>query len=199
MEMNVDKSMSEKIKDMSLKNPESGKKKKSKPEGGDKPGALLTPPPAYIEHRIQMFDRLMAKYKDELARKENIPIRVTLPDGKVVEACAWKDSPYDVAFKISKRLAEDKFISKVDGEVWDMKRPLEKSCRLELLDFEDEEAKAVFWHSTAHMLGEAMELKYGCHLCYGPPIKDGFYYDAYMTEPDQTVYSQTDFPVLEAQ
>ena len=70
-------------------------------------------------------------------------------------------------------------MAKVDGEVWDLDRVLEGDCSLELLKFDDDDAKAVFWHSTAHVLGEAMERFYGGCLCYGPPIQDGFYYDMY--------------------
>eukprot|EP01135_Chromosphaera_perkinsii_P002394 Nk52_evm48s222 gene=Nk52_evmTU48s222 len=173
------------------------KDKKKDKKAAAKAANMLQEPPEYINHRIEMFDRLMAKHKEELAQKAHEMINVRLPDGKVIEAKSWKDSPYDIAMGISKRLAEDKFIAKVDGVVWDMKRPLEKSCELQLLDFEDEDARAVFWHSSAHMLGEAMELKYGCHLCYGPPIKDGFYYDCNMPEVGMAVSAQTDFPVLE--
>ena len=67
--------------------------------------------------------------------------------------------------------------AKVDGVLWDLDRPLEKSSKLALIKFDDEEGQAVFWHSSAHILGEAMERVYGGHLCYGPPIESGFYYD----------------------
>jgi threonyl-tRNA synthetase len=49
-----------------------------------------------------------------------------------------------------------------------------------LLKFDDNEGKMVFWHSTAHVMGEAMELGYGGCLCYGPPIENGFYYDMFL-------------------
>jgi threonyl-tRNA synthetase len=62
------------------------------------------------------------------------------------------------------------------------------SCKLELLDFEHEEGKAVFWHSSAHVLGEACEKHYGCHLCIGPPIEDGFYYEMAMKD-ERYVYT----------
>jgi threonyl-tRNA synthetase len=71
-------------------------------------------------------------------------------------------------------------IAKVGEELWDLERPLEKDCDLKLLKFDDEEGKYVFWHSTAHIMGEAMELGYGGCLCYGPPIESGFYYDMYL-------------------
>lgn len=65
-------------------------------------------------------------------------------------------------------------------ELWDMLRPLIGDCELRLLKFEDRDAKAVLWHSSAHCLGYAMERCYGCHLTHGPPIENGFFYDAYM-------------------
>ena len=48
-----------------------------------------------------------------------------------------------------------------------------------MLQFDDDDGKSVFWHSSAHILGEAMERVYGGHLCYGPPIEEGFYYDMF--------------------
>jgi threonyl-tRNA synthetase len=82
----------------------------------------------------------------------------------------------------------------VNGELWDLERPLEASCKLQLLKFDDPEAQAVFWHSSAHVLGEAMEKVYGGCLCYGPPIQEGFYYDMFM---DVDKVSNEDFGVLE--
>eukprot|EP00904_Undaria_pinnatifida_P009307 jgi/Undpi1/5506/HiC_scaffold_2.g00785.m1 len=66
------------------------------------------------------------------------------------------------------------------AELWDMLRPLIGNCELRLLKFEDKEAQTVFWHSSAHCLGLAMEKKYGCHLTHGPPVDNGFFYDCYM-------------------
>lgn len=95
----------------------------------------------------------------------------------------------------SQGLADSVVIAKVNKELWDMDRPLEFSCNLKLLKFDDEEAQQVFWHSTAHIMGEAMERLYGGWLCYGPPIDGGFYYD--MFSPDRGV-SNADFPTIEA-
>jgi len=66
--------------------------------------------------------------------------------------------------------------------LWDMTRPLVGNVsKLELLKFEnDQDAKTVFWHSSAHMMGEALEHLYGCKLTIGPPLAGGFYYDSYM-------------------
>lgn len=61
-----------------------------------------------------------------------------------------------------------------------MHRPLEGDCILELLDFEDPTGKSAFWHSSAHLLGQALEQIYGAHLTIGPPLQKGFYYDSYI-------------------
>ena len=66
------------------------------------------------------------------------------------------------------------------GQLWDLLRPLEGSCEIEFLTFDDPEGRAVFWHSSAHVLGECLECGWGCHLTVGPPIQSGFFYDAYM-------------------
>lgn len=72
--------------------------------------------------------------------------------------------------------------AQVNGELWDLDRPLEGDCELVLHDFESKKGKEVFWHSTAHILGESLERLYGGCLCYGPPLVEegGFYYDMYL-------------------
>ena len=77
-------------------------------------------------------------------------------------------------------------IAEVDGELWDLPRPLEKDCKLKILTFDDDKGKQVFWHSSAHVLGESCENHYGCHLCIGPPLTDGgFYYEMGMAEKEK--------------
>lgn len=136
----------------------------------------------------------MQKYKNDLESKPVVPIKVTLPDGKVMDGESWRTTPLQIAEKISKGLAENTVIAKVNDELWDLDRPLEADCNLKLLKFEDEEGKYVFWHSTAHLMGEAMELAYGGCLCYGPPIENGFYYDMYL---ENKQVSSNDFEELE--
>ena len=106
-------------------------------------------------------------------------ITISLPNRKEEKGTYWETTPAADAKGISKSLLERTVISRVDGELWDLTRPLEKSCKLELIDFEDIEGKKVFWHSSAHILGEACERRFGCYLCNGPPTEDppGFYYD----------------------
>lgn len=154
----------------------------------------LSPPPDYFEHRIKMFDRLKAEYEEFLKNQPRQEISVTLPDGAVKTGTSWQTSPMDIAKEISKGLADRVVIAKVDGELWDLERPLEMSCKLELLDFEHPEGKKVFWHSSAHVLGEAAEKHYGCHLCLGPPTDEGFFYE--MAIQDRPVVP-ADYPNLE--
>ena len=114
--------------------------------------------------------------------KEPEDIVVTLPDGKEVPGQSWRTTPYEVAKGISQGLADNSVVAKVNGEAWDLDRPLEGSCSLALIKFDDEEGQRHFWHSSAHVLGEAMERVYGAHLCYGPPVDGGFYYDMWSDE-----------------
>ncbi|KAI9312825.1 hypothetical protein BX666DRAFT_1865229 [Dichotomocladium elegans] len=154
----------------------------------------MNPPPEYLQHRIQMFERLKAKADAKLKEMPRTPITITLPDGTKKEGTSFETSPMDIALGIAKSLAERTVIAKVNGELWDLERPLEGSCSLELLDFDNEEGKKVFWHSSAHMLGEACERHYGCHLCIGPPLEDGFYYEMGLKD---RVVTQHDYASLE--
>lgn len=154
-------------------------KKEKKNAGGDGAKKEAKPEPAYIASRIALWDKLKKKYDEEVALKARVPIQVTLPDGKIVEGTSWQSTPYDIAKTISQGLADATVIAKVNNELWDLDRPLEGDCTLQLIKFDDPEGQAVFWHSSAHVLGEAMEHIYGGHLCYGPPIENGFYYDMY--------------------
>lgn len=160
---------------------------------GDAAGGGL---PDYIDHRIKMYDELKAQYLDELSKKPRNPITVTLPDGKEVQATSWESTPYDVAKGISQGLADNTVIARVNNELWDLDRPLESNCKLQLLKFDDPDAQAVFWHSSAHILGEAMEKRYGGHLCYGPPIDNGFYYDMWL---EGAGISNQDYGALETE
>ncbi|KAJ1914325.1 threonyl-tRNA synthetase [Mycoemilia scoparia] len=172
-----------------------GNKGNAAPAGGD---LHLNPQPEFIDYRVKMFEEIKQRHDAEIAQKPREPIEITLPDGSVRPGTSWETTPFEIAKSISNSLAKRLVIAKVDGELWDTTRPFEKSSKLELLDFDHPEGKMVYWHSSAHILGEACELHYGCHLCAGPPIESGFYYEMSMPEnaPKATV-SQQDFPVLE--
>jgi threonyl-tRNA synthetase len=150
------------------------KKKESKPVTPTKEN------PEYIAHRIEMFDQLKLAYDEKIASMPREAITITLQDGKILDGTSYETTPLEIAKGLSKSLSERVVIAKVDGELFDLTRVLEKSCRLQLLDFESDDGKKVFWHSSAHVLGEACELHYGCHLCIGPPIEEGYFYEMAM-------------------
>ena len=70
--------------------------------------------------------------------------------------------------------------AKAEWELWDASRPLEGNCELELIKFDDQRGKQTFWHSTAHILGEALEDQFSAQLTHGPPTSTGFFYDSWM-------------------
>ncbi|KAF9731302.1 hypothetical protein PMIN02_010083 [Paraphaeosphaeria minitans] len=180
--------------------PKKEKKAKKGAEAGDGRPLELSPPAAYIDHRVKIFEQLKAKYDEEVAQKPREKIDITLGDGKVHVGESWVTSPADIARGISKSLFERTVIARLDHgtpdeTLWDLERPLEKSCKLELLDFDHEEGKRVFWHSSAHILGEASERRFGCDLCIGPPIEDGFYYE--MALPEKAAVESSDYKPLE--
>uniref|UniRef100_A0A8C6HUJ3 threonine--tRNA ligase n=1 Tax=Mus spicilegus TaxID=10103 RepID=A0A8C6HUJ3_MUSSI len=154
--------------------------------------------PNFIKERLQLFETLKTDHQLLPATQEkkntNNVISVRVAGGKTVQGERWKTTPYQVAAGISKELAEHTVIAKVNGVLWDLDRPLEGDSTVELLMFDNEEAQAVYWHSSAHILGEAMELYYGGHLCYGPPIENGFYYDMFI---EDRVVSSTELSALE--
>lgn len=83
-----------------------------------------------------------------------VTVRITLPDGTVKEGKKWASTPLDIAKEISKSLAANSLISKVNGVLWDMSRPLEGDCELKLFTFDSDEGRDTFWHSSAHILGQ---------------------------------------------
>ncbi|OBZ66826.1 Threonine--tRNA ligase, cytoplasmic [Grifola frondosa] len=180
-----------------LQGPHANDVKKPKDKKKDATSSLpleLDPPPAFFDHRIKIFDKLKAEYDDWVKAQPRQEITITLPDGSQRQGKSWETSPMSIAKEISQGLADRTVIAKVNGEVWDLERPLEGSCSLELLDFEHPEGKRVFWHSSAHVLGEASERHYGCHLCIGPPTEEGFFYE--MAIDDRPVVNG-DYPALE--
>ncbi|KAG6757543.1 hypothetical protein POTOM_037859 [Populus tomentosa] len=137
-----------------------------------------------IPKRIQLFQSMQS---EQLSRIQSLPhdsIKITLPDGTVKEGKRWQSSPMDIAKEIGKSVAANALISQVNGVLWDMNRPLEDDCELKIFNFESDEGRDTFWHSSAHILGQALEMEYGCKLCIGPCTTrgEGFYYDAYYGE-----------------
>lgn len=92
----------------------------------------------------------------------------------------WRSNGGGGRREIAEGLAKNAVVALVDDAEWDMCRPLTGDCNLKICGFDTEVGKKVMWHSTAHMLGEAMEYKYKGELCIGPPIENGFYYDIHL-------------------
>ncbi len=138
----------------------------------------------YYGKRIELFEKYFEREgaKVEEAKSKNEPIKVVMPDGAIKEGIKFVTSPWDIAMGIHKKLAQGSLLAHVDGQDWDMRRPLEGDCSLKLFGFDDPEGKELYWHSSAHVLGEALELEYGADLTIGPAIEEGFYYDCYLGE-----------------
>ena len=104
-------------------------------------------------------------------------IKITLPDASVREFEKGATA-LDVAKSISEGLARNVLAAKINGEVVDAFRPIDADAELQLLTWNDDEGKETMWHSSAHLLAEALESMYpGIKLGIGPPIENGFYYD----------------------
>ena len=104
-------------------------------------------------------------------------INITLPDGSVKTMAAGSTS-YDVAMSISEGLARNVISAKVNEEVWDLNRAINEDASVQLFTWRDDEGKQTFWHSSAHLMAEALEILYpGIKFGIGPAIEQGFYYD----------------------
>jgi threonyl-tRNA synthetase len=104
-------------------------------------------------------------------------INITLPDGAVRQYESGV-SALDIAKSISEGLARKVLAANVNGKVWDATRPINKDATLQLLTWNDADGKNTFWHSSAHLMAEAVEDKFpGVKFWVGPPLENGFYYD----------------------
>ncbi|KAL3337130.1 hypothetical protein AABB24_029674 [Solanum stoloniferum] len=134
-----------------------------------------------IPKRIALFESLQNQQRLQRLALSPDPIKIELVDGTIKEGKKWNTTPLDIAKEISKSLAANALIAKVNGVLWDLLRPLEGDCKLEIFKFESDEGRDTFWHSSAHILGESLERTFGCKLCIGPCTTrgEGFYYDAF--------------------
>ena len=122
-------------------------------------------------------------------------INITLPDGTVKQV-ENGTTALDVAMGISEGLARNVLAAEVNGEVWDPQRSINEDATLNLLTWRDDEGKRTMWHSSAHLMAEALEALYpGVKFWVGPPIENGFYYDVDFGEHTIT---DKDFPAIES-
>ncbi len=122
-------------------------------------------------------------------------IKVTFPDGSVREF-AKGITGLQLAESISTRLAQEVLAITVNDQIWDLTRPIETDAAIKLHKWDDEEAKHAYWHSSAHLMAEALQELYpGIKFGIGPAIENGFYYDV---DPGTTVIKEGDLPTIEA-
>ena len=122
-------------------------------------------------------------------------IKITFPDNSVKEY-AEGTTAMQIAESISSRLAQEVLAASVNGEIWDLTRPINQDAAIKLFKWEDEEGKHAFWHSSAHLMAEALQELYpGIKFGIGPAIENGFYYDV---DPGEVTIKEGDFPAIEA-
>jgi threonyl-tRNA synthetase len=110
-------------------------------------------------------------------------VQITLPDGSARQVQSGQTG-YDLAQSISPRLAKEALAVKVDGVVQDLHRPLDRDAQVQVLTFDDREGRDVFWHSSAHVMAQAVtDLFPGTKLAIGPAIEEGWYYDFDVERP----------------
>ncbi|XP_045151576.1 threonine--tRNA ligase, mitochondrial isoform X1 [Echinops telfairi] len=160
--------------------------------------AAVQTPPLWLAERLGLFEELWAaqvKRSASAAQREGRAIQITLPEGQRVGAVAWSTTPYQLAQQISSTLADTAVAAEVNGEPYDLDRPLETDSDVRFLTFDSPEGKAVFWHSSTHVLGAAAEQLLGAVLCRGPSTEGGFYHDFFLGK-ERTVQG-SELPVLE--
>jgi threonyl-tRNA synthetase len=121
-------------------------------------------------------------------------INITLPDGSVRQYESGT-SAHQIALSISEGLARNVLAAEVNGEIWDASRPIEADSLVKLLTWNDNSGKSTFWHSSAHLMAEALEALYpGTKFGIGPAIETGFYYDVDFGDRE---FSSDDFKQIE--
>ena len=122
-------------------------------------------------------------------------IKVTFPDGSVREYAAGSTA-FQIAESISPRLANDILAASVNGEIIEINRPISEDCSIKLHKWDDAEAKHAFWHTSAHLMAEALQELYpGIQFGIGPAIENGFYYD--VMPAAGTVIKESDLAAIE--
>ena len=122
-------------------------------------------------------------------------VKITFPDGSVREYESGVTG-LQIAESISSRLAQDVLACGVNGETVELNRPITTDATINLYKWDDEQGKHAFWHTSAHLMAEAMqELWPGMQFGIGPAIENGFYYD--VMPPEGVTISDADFPKIE--
>ena len=121
-------------------------------------------------------------------------VKITFPDSSVREYASGITG-LQLAESISPRLAQDVLSISVNNETWDLSRPIHSDASIQLYKWDDDEGKHAFWHSSAHLMAEALQELYpGIKFGIGPAIENGFYYDV---DPGTAVIKEADLPIIE--
>lgn len=165
-----------------------------------RPGLVLTGMPAYLcdffftNRPRRSYGARAPAFRLGGQNKLFIMIKITFPDGNVREYAAGTTA-LDVAKSISEGLARNVLAAGVNGEVRDLLRPINEDASILFYKWDDKEGKSTFWHSSAHLLAEALEALYpGIKFGIGPPIDNGFYYDV---DTGDRPLTAADLPVIE--
>ncbi|MDR0768982.1 MAG: threonine--tRNA ligase [Dysgonamonadaceae bacterium] len=122
-------------------------------------------------------------------------IKITFPDGSTREYPKGTTA-IQIAENISPRLAQDVLSAGINGEMWDLSRPIDSDAAIQLYKWEDKEGKHAFWHSSAHLLAEALQILYpNIKFGIGPAIENGFYYD--VDSGEGVTIKDSDLPAIE--
>ncbi len=120
-------------------------------------------------------------------------IKITFPDGGVREY-AKGTTPLQIAESLSQRLAQEVIVATVNGETWDIQKPIDTDASIKLRKWDDAEGKRTFWHTSSHLMAEALQELYpGIKFGIGPSIENGFYYDV----DSPTPITEADLPKIE--
>ena len=123
------------------------------------------------------FVREFFVFLQPLSKRPILMINITFPDNSVRQYEAGV-TPMDIAKSLSEGLARNVLSAKVNGMMWDAMRPVNEDATIQLFTWDDPEGKATFWHSSAHLMAEAIEALYkGVKFGIGPAVDAGFYYD----------------------
>lgn len=162
--------------------------------------------PDFIKTRLSTFEALYERQQKHLEQleKQDISIELELDDQQTetISGKSYLTCPADVMKRLRKSATQGVIVAEIlptgsapvdnladiedngaateEWMLWDLYRPLEGDCRLRFIDFESPKGKRVFWHSSAHLLGAALESLYGAYITIGPPLASGFYYDCYL-------------------
>src|SRR6478672_656379 len=119
----------------------------------------------------------MINDKAKIEPSSILMVNITFPDGAIRE---YRNgvTALEIAKSISEGLARKVLAANINGQVWDATRPINEDATIKLLTWEENDGKATFWHSSAHLMAEAVESMFpGVKFWVGPPVENGFYYD----------------------